>query len=333
MELTREKDREQESSEVDEVKRTHKYWLGGYGLIALACLVFHLLIRVRLLFLGENTVFFRRTALALFLAFFILFISQLGQKLVVNSAKTRVFKYNALRVVKLIAVLLLVVVAMSYLFHNWYTAAVSLGLISLVLGFALQGPISSFIGWLYILFRAPFEVGDRIEIGDVKGDVLEVGYMDTTLSEFHGSYLSSDLPSGRLIRFPNSKVLQSAVFNYSWQNYPFIWNEVAFQVAYNSDLDFVVATLRRVTLEELDPEITDNVQELRDLISGSPVEGLPMKEYPTINLRISSNTWVEVVVTYVTDPKKADAARTRIIAKALKQLNLEPDRVLFPKLR
>jgi len=331
MELKPEKQHSMESAEVEKVRRTHKYWLGAYGLIALACLAFHLLVRMGLLAFGASTLFVQRTALAGLMVFLVMFLSQLAQKLVVKSARTAVFKYNALRVVKLIAVLMMAIVALSYLFHNWYTAAVSLGLISLVLGFALQGPISSFIGWLYIIFRSPFQVGDRIAIGDVQGDVLEVGYLDTTLSEFHGSYLSSDLPSGRLIRFPNSMVLQSAVFNYSWQDHPFIWNEVAFQVAYNSDLDFVVDTLRRVTLEEVDPEVTDNVQELKDLISGTPVADLPLKEYPIIRLRINSNTWVEVVVTYLVDPKKGGSVRTRIIGKALKQLNLEADRVLFPK--
>ncbi len=331
MELKKETERTAESTEVEHVRRTHTYWLGGYGLIALGCLVVYLLDRMQLLALSESTRFYQRTALAGFLIFFILFISQLVLKFVVNSARTAVFKYNTLRVVRLVAVLLVVIVALSYLFHNWYTAAVSLGLISLVLGFALQGPISSFIGWLYIVFRSPFQVGDRIAIGDVRGDVLEVGYLDTTLSEFHGSYLSSDLPSGRLIRLPNSLVLQSPVFNYSWQEDPFIWNEIAFQVAYNSDLDFIVSTLRRVTLEEVDPEITDNVKELKDLIRGTPVGDLPLKEYPVIQLRINSNTWVEAVVTYLVDPKKGGATRTRIIGKALKELNMEPGRVLFPK--
>jgi small-conductance mechanosensitive channel len=331
MELRQADERSEEASEVDKVRRTHKYWLGAYGIIALAFLAFHVLVRMRLLDLGERTPFFRRTALAAFLVFLILFVSQFVLKLVVRSSRTRVFKYNALRVVRLVAVLLVVIVSLSYLFHNWYAAAVSLGLISLVLGFALQGPISSFIGWLYILFRSPFQVGDRIEIGDVRGDVLEVSYLDTTLSEFRGTYLSSDLPSGRLVRFPNSMVLQSAVFNYSWQEYPFIWKEIAFQVAYNSDLDLVLSTLRRVTREELDPEITGNVQELKDLIRGTPVGDLPLKEYPIINLRISSNTWVEAVVTYLVHPKGAGATRTRIIQKALRELNREPGRVLFPK--
>ena len=93
---------------------------------------------------------------------------------------------------------------------NWYTAVVSLGLISLILGFALQTPITSFIGWIYILVRKPYRVGDRIRIGEANGDVIDVSYLDTTLWEFGGEYLSTDHPSGRIIKFPNSNVLEHA---------------------------------------------------------------------------------------------------------------------------
>jgi small-conductance mechanosensitive channel len=331
MELTKDHSPIKEEKVIHKVERNHRYWLGLYAVIALLCLGFHTMLRSQVLHLGAQAAFWRRTALAAFLVFLILFISQLALKIVVGSARNRVFKYNALRVVRLIAVLLIAVVVLSYLFHNWYTAAVSLGLISLVLGFALQGPISSFIGWLYILFRAPFQVGDRIEVGEVRGDVLEVGYLDTTLSEFHGSFLSSDMPSGRLIRFPNSLVLQAPVFNYSWQDYPFIWNEVAFQVAYNSDLEFVKSTLKEAVMAELDPETAENVQELKDLVKGTAVSDLPLREYPVIRLRVSANTWVEVVATYIVHPKKGGSTRTRIIERALRELNKEPGRVLFPK--
>lgn len=317
--------------EVNEVRASHKWWLGSYAIIALGVLVLYFLIRLKTIPTGSHKMFFQRGSLAVFLVFLLLFISKFAEKVIVNSHRDKVFKYNGLRVVHLISAILVAIVIISFLFQNWYAAALSLGLISLILGFALQGPISSFIGWLYIIFRSPFQVGDRIEISDFKGDVMEVGYLDTTLSEFSGSYLSNDLPSGRLIRFPNSLVLQSAVFNYSWQDYPFIWNEIAFQIAYNSDLDFVKSTIREVTRNELDPEITDNVQELKDLISDTPIDNLPLKEYPLINLRISENTWVEVLVTYIVHPKKAAATRTRIIENSLNRLNQHPDRVLFPK--
>ena len=67
--------------------------------------------------------------------------------------------------------------------------------------------MKSFIAWIYILIRQPYRVGDRIKIGDATGDVIDVGYLDTTLWEFGGQYISGDHPSGRLIKFPNEKVL------------------------------------------------------------------------------------------------------------------------------
>src|SRR5437899_196709 len=81
-------------------------------------------------------------------------------------------RFNLKRILRLLLALVLAFLIISVLFVNWYTAVVSLGLISLVLGFALQTPISSLIGWVYILIRAPYRVGDRIQIGDARGDVI-----------------------------------------------------------------------------------------------------------------------------------------------------------------
>ena len=79
------------------------------------------------------------------------------------------------------------------------------------------------LAWIYILIRRPYRVGDRIRIGEATGDVIDVSYLDTTLWEFGGEYLSTDHPSGRLIKFPNSNVLATPVYNYSWPLFPYIW--------------------------------------------------------------------------------------------------------------
>ncbi len=89
-------------------------------------------------------------------------------------------RYNLIRFIRLMSFVIAALVFVSFLFKNWYTAAVSLGLISLLLGFALQTPISSLIGWFYIVLRVPYRVGDRIQISDFKGDVVEINYLDTT---------------------------------------------------------------------------------------------------------------------------------------------------------
>jgi small-conductance mechanosensitive channel len=173
-------------------------------------------------------------------------------------------------------------VVITFLFAQWYTAAVSLGLFSLVLGFALQTPISSLIGWFYIIIRSPYRIGDRIQVGDFTGDVVEINYLDTTLWEFHGDYLSNDVPSGRLIRFPNTLILQSEVYNYSWRKFPFIWNEIPFHIAYESDLQYVETTIRAVAKRELGEKMADSVKRFKELLEQTPVDELDVKEYPFV---------------------------------------------------
>jgi small-conductance mechanosensitive channel len=242
-----------------------------------------------------------------------------------------VSRYNLRRVAKLALALVLAFVAVSILFQNWYTAAVSLGLISLILGFALQTPITSFIGWIYLLARAPYRVGDRIRIGDATGDVIDVSYLDTTLWEFGGDFLSTDHPSGRVIKFPNSKVLSSTVYNYTWPLFPYIWNEVKFSVAYESDLDFVAETMQRVAEEEVGECMMKQVRVFREILAQTPVDQLEVRERPAVLFRVNANTWLDAIVRYLVHPKEAGRVKTRLIKKLLTELNKAPEKVMFPK--
>ena len=312
--------------------RSRQWVLVTYSLIAVAALVFHFVSRLKLLQISISwTNFINRFSLAIFFAFLALAITTLIELIVVRKSHTKGIRYNLVRLMRFLGVLLVSFVAVSFLFANWYTAAVSLGLISLILGFALQTPISSLIGWFYIVFRTPYKVGDRIQIEEFTGDVVEIGYLDTTLWEFHGDYLSNDLPSGRLIRFPNSLALNSAVFNYSWKKFPYIWNEIPFHIAYESDLSFVERTLKEVTKSILGENMAENVKRLKELIEQTPVDELEIKEYPFVTFRINANTWVEASVTYLVEPKRAASIRTSIIKAAVPALLKEPDKVMFPK--
>jgi small-conductance mechanosensitive channel len=281
--------------------------------------------------LGTYRTLFKKLALAAGLSFFVLALFRFFEMIVVKRTHVKSLKYNLVRLFRLITVLVILMICISFLFQNWYTAAVSLGLISLILGFALQTPISSFIGWLYIILRNPYHVGDRIQIDTFKGDVVEINYLDTTLWEFGGDYLTNDLPSGRLIRFPNSLVLQSAVFNYSWVKFPYIWNEIPFHIAYESDFEYVESTLKTITKNELGPEIENKIRDLKNLVQQTPVDELEIKEYPFVCFRINTNTWVEASVTYLVEPKQAASIRSRIIKNAVAALLKEPDKVMFPK--
>ena len=249
----------------------------------------------------------------------------------INQIDNKPARYNLTRVLNLLTFLAIIVIGMTVVSANWYTALVSLGVLSLILGFALQTPITSLIGWVYLLIRQPYRVGDRIEIGDARGDVIDVSYLDTTLWEFGGPYLSTQHPSGRIIKFPNSLVLNETVYNYSWPLFPYIWNEIKFNIAYDSDLEFVAQTMKEVVEEELGEKMLSLVGVYRELLRQTPVDELQIQERPVVHFRPSDNTWLEAIVRYLVHPKESGRVKTRIITRLLEKLNAEPERVLFPK--
>jgi small-conductance mechanosensitive channel len=261
----------------------------------------------------------------------VLTIAKVLEVYFVDRLQNPVSRFNLKRIMRLALTLAILFIIISVLFVNWYAAVVSLGLISLILGFALQTPISSFIGWIYILIRAPYRVGDRIEIGDARGDVIDVSYLDTTLWEIGGRHLSGDHPSGRIIKFPNTNVFSSPVFNYSWPLFPYIWNEIKFNIAYESDIEFVAHTMQTIAEAEIGESMMEKVALFRNLLARTPVDHLNVQERPTVTFRVSENTWLEATVRYLVDPKEAGQLKTRLTKKLLIALNKAPDRVLFPK--
>jgi small-conductance mechanosensitive channel len=309
-----------------------KVWVGSYIILGLAFLAFHFLLQFRVFeIFGKYRDTLVKFSMAAFIGVLILAASKVLEIIIRKEAHTKSGKYNLIRLLRIVTVLAIAAVIISFLFQNWYAAAVSLGLISLILGFALQTPISSFIGWIYIIIRNPYRIGDRIQVADFKGDVVEIGYLDTTLWEFSGEYLTNDLPSGRLIRFPNTLVFQSAVFNYSWQKFPYIWNEIPFHVAYESDLEYVSATIKKVATKILGEDTAEAVRYYKELLKNTPIDELEIKEYPFVNFRTNANTWLEASLTYLVPPKRASIIRTRLLEEIVTALLKEPDRVMFPK--
>jgi small-conductance mechanosensitive channel len=309
----------------------HRLWIASYIILAIVCLALYFLLQFQVFgLLGNYRSLLQRLALAGLVVSFVFIVTKTIEGVVTKRSHAKKVSYNIIRLIRFLSFLIAAFIVLSFLFAKWYTAAVSLGLFSLVLGFALQTPISSLIGWFYIIVRTPYRIGDRIQVGDFTGDVVEIGYLDTTLWEFHGDYLSNDVPSGRLIRFPNTLVLQSEVYNYSWRKFPFIWNEIPFHIAYESDFNHVETVIRSTAKKELGDDMTATVKRFKELVEQTPVDELEIKEYPYVVFRINSNTWVEVAVTYLVHPKQASAVRSRLIKSIVTELRKEPAKTMFP---
>src|SRR5580700_6192549 len=126
---------------------------------------------------------------------------------------------------------------------------VTLGVVGAGVAVALQDMVASIAGAFSIGFSKLYAVGDRVQIGDTRGDVIDIGLLRTTLMET-GSWVSKDLYNGRIVRIPNSTVLRGSVFNYS-QGFRFVWDEIKVVLTGTSDSQFARAMLLRVANEAI----------------------------------------------------------------------------------
>ena len=313
-------------------KTTDKFWFVTHALIIVGCAVLYFLLSAKLLPLPKEQLdIIGRVLRAVALIVIVLAVAQAISIYAIGRIEDATTRFTLKRIEHLVVALAIAVIAVSILFVNWYPALTALGIGSIIIGLAVQAPMKSFIAWIYILVRRPYQVGDRVKIGDATGDVIDVGYLDTTLWEFGGEYLSTDHPTGRVIRFPNEKVLDTMVWNYSWPLFPYVWNEIKFQMAYQSDLQFVAETMQRIVEEDLGEEMVKRVEVYRELLARTPVDELEVRSRPRVIFRVDEVTWLDAIVRYLVPPREAGSVKTRLLPKLLAALNEHPERVMFPK--
>ncbi|WP_026452320.1 mechanosensitive ion channel family protein [Aequorivita capsosiphonis] len=297
-----------------------RHWIVVYGIAAVALIAIHYLLDLKVFDRWENYIpFLKNLSLSLFLISLIFMISKVIERVVNSQTRLEGDRYNLLRIIRFLAIVFSLIVVVSFLFKSLYGAALSVGLFSLIVGFALQAPISSFIAWVYLVFRRSYLVGDRIQIKGFRGDVVEISYLDTSILECSGDYLGNDRKSGRIIRFPNSLILREEIINYSGPDIPFIWNETAIQIAYTSDLKFVEHCLFEAALTDFNekyPKVSKDE---------------PTLWVPAVYFRINTYAWMEAVISYPVEPEDTTGRRNRILRLALPALNDAPDKVKFPE--
>lgn len=108
-----------------------------------------------------------------------------------------------------------------------------LGLLSAGIAIALKEPLTNIAGWVFILIRKPFVVGDRVELGNNKGDVIDIRFFQFTLLEI-GNWVDADQSTGRILHIPNGRVFSETQANYS-AGFEYIWNEIKVLVTFESD--------------------------------------------------------------------------------------------------
>lgn len=200
--------------------------------------------------------------------------------------------------------------------------SVALGVAGAGIAFALQEVIASVAGWLAIWMAGFYRTGDRVQLGGIAGDVIDIGVLRTTIMEV-GRWVDGDLYNGRIVRVANSFVFKEPVFNYSG-DFPFLWDEVKVPVMYGSDYAAARAMFERVLLEVCG-DLTDNSRTIwRGMVNKFLIEDA--RTSPWVTLAFNDN-WVEFTLRYVVGYKNRRAVKDALFTRLLQEIEADATRI------
>lgn len=155
-----------------------------------------------------------------------------------------------------------VIIVGSVWIQGIQSLATFFGLVSAGVAVALRDLISNMAGWLFIIWRQPFRVGDRIQIGQFQGDVIDVRLFQFNILEI-GNWVESDQSTGRIIDIPNGMIFREGVANYT-KGFQYIWNEIPVLITFESDWKKAKDILTKIASEKAEHLSPDVQTQLRD---------------------------------------------------------------------
>ena len=188
--------------------------------------------------------------------------------------------------------------------------SVTLGVVGAGVAVALQDMVASVAGAFSIGFSKLYTVGDRVQIGDTRGDVIDIGLLRTTLMET-GNWVSKDLYNGRIVRIPNNILLKVPVFNYS-QGFRFIWDEIKVLLTTTSDCQLAREMLSRSAKEAIGEYLIEAQASWKAMSDYYRAANPPLD--PTVALVVNGGS-LEFTVSYVVDYAKRTAMQDRLFSK------------------
>lgn len=201
---------------------------------------------------------------------------------------------------------------------------VALGVAGAGIAFALQEVIASFAGWLAIMFGGFYKTGDRVQLGGIKGDVMDIGVLRTTIMET-GQWVDGDLYNGRIVLIANSFVFKEPVFNYSG-DFPFLWDEIKIPVQYGSNYQKATDLFVKIGKDVADDLTQKSMDKWHELQNKYRLEDAQTE--PMVSL-IANDNWVEYTLRYVVIYNRRRATKTELFTRILKEVEASKGEIKF----
>ncbi len=191
---------------------------------------------------------------------------------------------------------------------------------SAALIFIMQEPLLNLVGWIVLVAMGLYKLGDRIEMNQTKGYVVEITPMNTTVREF-GGILYGDSFTGRHVTIPNSQILKGNVFNYT-RDTPFIWDQLTVSVTYESDHKLAEKLILEAAEDIVGPMMRENRGQLRSKYEFADLADY-MAEEPRVGWGLKDSS-VDLTLVYFCPVFAKGGYRTRLVKRVLEKFTNEP---------
>ena len=267
------------------------------------------------------------TVLAIILIIFLkrsiinLFISR------INNPKTR---YNSKRALGYISFVFYLLIIGQIWLDGIGTIVTYLGLVSAGIAIALKDPITNIAGWIFILWNRPLEAGDRIQLGEHSGDVIDVNLFNFTVMEI-GNWVDADQNTGRIIHIPNGKIFTENLANYG-KGFEYIFNEIPILITFESDWQKAKKILEKIAKDFGDSLTKDAEKEIKKASEKFLIE--KQKLDSTVYTKIA-DSGVLLTIRYLCVPKRRRETEQEIWENILKEFNKPENNVslAYPTIR
>lgn len=259
-------------------------------------------------------------SIAVIIRLFFVFLKRRVQK----SGQDNDSRYKTKKILDAVSYVIIILALLIAYNKNLGGLTVALGVAGAGIAFALQEVIASVAGWMALMFGNFYRTGDRIQLGGIKGDVIDIGVLRTTLMET-GQWVDGDLYNGRIVRVANSFVFKEPVFNYSG-DFPFLWDEIKIPIQYGSDYAMAKSLLEKIATEHVAKNAEEGKRVWKQMVKKYLIEDAQLE--PMVSL-IANDNWVEFTIRYVVSYKRRRMTKNELFLAILKEVAATDGKVRF----
>ncbi|OGI19400.1 MAG: transporter [Candidatus Melainabacteria bacterium RIFOXYA12_FULL_32_12] len=250
------------------------------------------------------------------------FIIKLIRKQISSRISDPEARYRTRKIITFIGYFVIFLFLLVVFYERLRGLTIAFGVIGAGIAFALQEVITSIAGWIGISTEHFYRIGDRIQLGGIKGDVIDISILRTTIMEL-GEWVDADLYTGRIVRIANSFVFKEPVYNYSG-DFPFLWDQIAIPVKYGSDYRLARQILQNIVNDIVKDYIEEAEAAWKVVRRKYLVE--PARVEPMISMTANDN-WAEFSIRYIVDYKRRVTTKDQLFTRILDEFNMTEGKV------